>query len=232
MSTDIKPGQVWKDRTGPGHVRIGTVTPTKVNYTWADGAVVAGTVGSRYVDEFLTDFEPIPAPLDPSSVQAGDTVTLESGTALVRDMVIEVKKRGEGQFLFYTGETPDPLIPGTYYLVNTGAWTLTDHQPAPKPEWREGVAGTAVVGPKRRIVSAYSVGKGAVVEAVGGGYAVWNADDVHAFTPIGRPLPTRDEMAEAIKGDVAAAADEFGDVFKISPDAAAGRVEALLRGES
>lgn len=75
-----------------------------------------------------------PDPLDPSKVKAGDTVTLESGTALVRDVVIEVKSRGVGQFVFYTAENPDPLIPGTYYLVNQGAWTLTDHQPAPEPE--------------------------------------------------------------------------------------------------
>lgn len=75
-----------------------------------------------------------PALLDPSKVKAGDTVTLESGTALVRDVVIEAKSRGVGQFVFYTAENPDPLIPGTYYLVNSGAWTLTDHQPAPEPE--------------------------------------------------------------------------------------------------
>lgn len=75
-----------------------------------------------------------PDTLDPALVKAGDTVTLESGTAVVTDVVIEAKSRGQGQFVFYTSESPDPLIPGTYYLVNPGAWTLTVHQPAPEPE--------------------------------------------------------------------------------------------------
>jgi hypothetical protein len=70
-----------------------------------------------------------PAP-DPASVQPGSTVTLTRGAALVRDVVIEVKRRAQDQFVFYTSENPDPLIPGTYYLVNAGAWTLTDHEPA------------------------------------------------------------------------------------------------------
>lgn len=85
------------------------------------------------------------APLDPALVKAGDTVTLEKGAAVVIDVVIEAKSRGVGQFVFYTAENPDPLIPGTYYLVNHGAWTLTDHQPAPEPEpeWKPGTIGTA-----------------------------------------------------------------------------------------
>lgn len=73
-------------------------------------------------------------------------------------------------------------FPGVGTLYARDGWTLASAT-REVPEWEPGMAGTATVGPKRRQARAYSVGKGALVEAVGGGYAVWNADDVHSFVP-------------------------------------------------
>lgn len=130
------------------------------------------------------------APLDPSKVKAGDAVRLERGTAVVTDVVIEAKSRGVGQFVFYTAESPDPLIPGTYYLVNTGAWTLTDHQPAPEPEpeWLEGAV--AEVTPTRRpdLATRAVRGAGDMWHNTYGG--MWDDDEVSA-----RPLVVIDPAA-------------------------------------
>lgn len=168
MSTEIKPGQIWAwqdtyDARGPHGTTFEVVDASPdapdVAYQYRDSAgmdpelvraapadvIRANANLVRCVcrtgtEDTCNQHSATPAPLDPSKVKAGDTVTLESGTALVRDVVIEAKSRGVGQFVFYTAENPDPLIPGTYYLVNSGAWTLTDHQPAPEPEpeWKPG----------------------------------------------------------------------------------------------
>lgn len=148
MSAEIKTGQVWAwqdvdGAKGPHNFRFEIIEAgTDVTYQYRDAAgfdpetVYAANAEVIAAKAYRVDREPdaTPAPLDPSKVKAGDTVTLEKDGALVRDVVIEAKSRGVGQFVFYTAENPDPLIPGTYYLVNHGAWTLTDHQPAPEPE--------------------------------------------------------------------------------------------------
>jgi hypothetical protein len=127
----------------PGDVAVVPGAPsTAITLQLNDATIIRHTTDPDLSDLYDAGWVKVPttpAPLDPTLVQAGDTVTLERGKALVRDVVIEVKSRGEGQFVIYTGESPDPLIPGTYYLVNTGAWTLTDHQPAPKKTPREQV---------------------------------------------------------------------------------------------
>lgn len=80
------------------------------------------------------------APLDPSKVKAGDTVTLESGTALVRDVVSAVTKFDDGSGYQFLSSEP----PTSYRRVGPTAWTLTDHQPAPEPEpeWKPGTFAT------------------------------------------------------------------------------------------
>ena len=157
--------------------------------------------------------------IDPTAVKVGDTVTLERVNGGLR-----LQAEVNSQF--------DITIAGKRMFLNDfyrDGWTLTDHQPAPKPEWREGIAGTAVVGPNRREVRAYAVGKGAVVEAVGGGYAVWNADDVHTFVPDeARPLPTRDEVADAMHDDHLPGLR----LGRKSREMLADAVLAFLRGES
>jgi hypothetical protein len=74
-------------------------------------------------------------PLNPALVKAGDTVTLESGTGLVRDVVSLVDHYADGSWRFLTSEPPVQA-----YRVGPTHWTLTDHQPAPEPEpvWKPG----------------------------------------------------------------------------------------------
>lgn len=63
MSTDIEPGQVWKDRHSEDFLHVDKVGTELVTYTW-DG----GRTYTRTWDEFLRDFEPAtPAPLDPAA---------------------------------------------------------------------------------------------------------------------------------------------------------------------
>jgi hypothetical protein len=70
-----------------------------------------------------------PAPLDPAKVKAGDTVTLEKGTAKHVDLVADVDRYQDGDYRFKSTTSPTHV-----YRVGDGAWTLTDHQPAPEPE--------------------------------------------------------------------------------------------------
>jgi hypothetical protein len=76
-----------------------------------------------------------PAPLDPSKVKAGDTVTLEKGTAKHVDLVADVDRYQDGDYRFKSTTSPTHV-----YRVGDGAWTLTAHQPAPEPEpeWTDG----------------------------------------------------------------------------------------------
>jgi hypothetical protein len=76
-----------------------------------------------------------PAPLDPSKVKAGDTVTLEKGTAKHVDLVADVDRYQDGDYRFKSTTSPTHV-----YRVGDGAWTLTAHQPAPEPEpeWKPG----------------------------------------------------------------------------------------------
>lgn len=93
------------------------------------------------------------------------------------------------------------------------------------PEWEPGTAGTATVGPKRRQTRAYSVGEGALVEAVGGGYAVWKADDVHSFVP---------DDAEALRAEVKrlrAAFDDLTEQWR-AKNAECEHLNALISGSA
>ncbi|HEV6951919.1 MAG TPA: hypothetical protein VKY86_01595 [Promicromonospora sp.] len=179
-----------------------------------------GKHGDRHTDTCGCDDVP-PAPLDPSKVKPGDTVTLSRGKSSVTAEVTHV------QNFIHLEHLGRFRVKGLSSDRTSGyaEYTLTDHQPAPEPEpsWREGVVGTATVGPKRREVRAYAVAKGAVIEAVGGGYAVWNSDDVHGFVPDEpRPLPTREQVKAALEPG-------WG---RDSITAMVDAVLALLRGES
>jgi hypothetical protein len=81
------------------------------------------------------DGDRFPAPLDPAAVKAGDTVTLEKGTAKHVDLVADVDRYQDGDYRFTSTTSPTHV-----YRVGDGAWTLTDHQPAPEPEpeWTDG----------------------------------------------------------------------------------------------
>jgi len=104
------------------------------------GRVVAGAVVDyhRKVDALFqgmaegarcSDDPAEAAPLDPSKVKAGDTVTVTHGWAKVEDTVTEVADwtpNGGTVALTLAHRPGDP-----FYL---NAWVLADHQPAPEPE--------------------------------------------------------------------------------------------------
>lgn len=82
-----------------------------------------------------------PAPLDPSKVKPGDTVTLTLEGAEVTDTVAAWERNpASGHYRAYLAHDPDPLDAKPFRLVGNAAYTLTDHQPAPEPEpeWEPG----------------------------------------------------------------------------------------------
>lgn len=237
MSTEIKPGQIWKDQDGPGHVRIGTVTPTRVHYMWTDDSPAPGTHGSRYVDEFLSDFEPTtPAALDPSKVKAGDTVTVratdyEMGTYEVSGTVV--------------GALGGVLCVGPARIVQNGKWrthyTLTDHQPAPNPEWKPGTTGTATIRGFEDVrvfrIDHSARGEWGWVAATAFPTdrfgVVFEDDEISDFVPDEpRPLPTREQVEHAVQGTVLALYPNPGPKRDEMIAEAVNAVLALLRGES
>jgi hypothetical protein len=109
----------------------------------------------------------------------------------------------------------------------------------PVPVFEPGTVGLATVldgEEERQTRGAWVQGKGGIYFApfVAGasGRNMFYGDTMLNFVPDeARPQVTQGELAKVIQADTAAA-DEFGDVYQISPDAAAGRVLALLLGES
>ncbi len=130
MPIDIKPGQIWKDRTGDEHVRVLEVDATHVRYEWAEGAVHPGLHGARYVENFRNGFELASqftlaesASPDPLKIKPGDTVTLEhpDGSRIVDRKVNSVYAVKAGMRQEY--------LSGLYEM----GFTLTDHKPAQEP---------------------------------------------------------------------------------------------------
>lgn len=76
------------------------------------------------------------ASLDPSTVKAGDTVTVHVAAAPPFDVHGKVWEPGM--------EAPAGLSVGNVSLTAPNV-TLTDHQPAPEPEWQPGTTGTATL---------------------------------------------------------------------------------------
>lgn len=141
MSTDIKPGQVWAWSNG-NRVVVVAVEPDKVFYQYLDPTRPDSSLGVSGYDISgwlrnlsLVDADATPAPLDPSKVKAGDTVTLEEGLSRFTGVVDSVRERAaQTWFRFRYGEQADAYLemPVTDGFGRT--WTLTDHQPAPEPE--------------------------------------------------------------------------------------------------
>jgi hypothetical protein len=250
MSTDIKPGQVWAwndGRTSPGPeftiTNLGTYAGTsedRVDYAYA-GEAGAFDLEPRLIRSkahLVKDVDATPAPLDPAKVaitlKGGDYIEAESDGTKIGGKVSHVTERGFVA-IEHLGEFAIHQITASPQADRYRFFILTDHQPAPEPEpvWREGIVGTATVGPKRREVRAYSVAKGAVIESVGGGYAVWNADDVHAFVPDEpRAVWSRRGLRDALTHDDSLKTDPGTGVTYIDPDLAVGCLAAYLRGES
>lgn len=145
MSKDIRPGRQAR-AVRETHSAGGTLIPqgavVTVQSTCAEPhlfvAAGEGKVGmTLHVEDFL--FAPVydepaaPAPLDPSKVKAGDTVTVSGGGT------------GDRPAYEITGVAWEPShSPGTLWVgpvcISAPLVTLTDHQPAlePEPEWKPG----------------------------------------------------------------------------------------------
>lgn len=142
MSTEIKPGQVWawspSIDADESQFRIMTVDANRVRYEYLresdphiEGGFTHAPATIREQCRLVTDVDTTPAPLDPSRIKAGDTVTV---TVLADGMRREATVHGEA----WAAE--DGLRVGTVHLL-ADAVRLTDHQPAPDPEpvWEPGM---------------------------------------------------------------------------------------------
>jgi hypothetical protein len=144
-----------------------------------------------------------PAPLDPSKVKAGDTVTVhvKFENPEFRDFTItgEVYNAMEGAGLYVGGW---PLLDHTQV-------TLTDHQPAPKPEWKPGTTGTATIAgkPGVRVMRVdpddrtTQVMPWASDHMIGGWFFHTDETVTDFVADETRPLPSREAMAEAMHDD-------------------------------
>lgn len=165
-----------------------------------------------------------PTQIDPAKVKAGDTVTLERDTALARDIVERIEPYPQGGYSIVLRETTPA------YLTVTG-WLVTDHQPAPKPEWKPGTTGTGTVNGEsvRGLVGRTDDGEGPM-------FSYWNDFAGHLsltgtvpadFVPDGtRPLPTREERASVADLLIAFSNDRLDEWDT------ADKILALVRGES
>jgi hypothetical protein len=205
MSAEIKPGQVWeyKRTSDTEPVTVTDVRNGTVTYVFAadqsDGDM--SVVAFRKMRRLVTDTTP--APLDPTLVQAGDTVTVrvedsELGTYEIKGTV--------------TGHLGGILQVGSAVIAHNGTWrdivTLIAHQPAPKPEWRPGTTGTATVldTPNVRVMRTDGTVNGVDIAWVSAvhvaGSRMHHAPQVTDFVPDEtRPLPTVEALADAMHDD-------------------------------
>lgn len=218
MSTDIKPGQVWAWNSDidadESQFRILDVEGNRVRYEYLsendphlDGGFFR-TGDTLQEKAHLTT----PAPLDPSKVKAGDTVTLD------------VAPVGHAPGFTVEGEVYASDAPGNQSALCVGGFlfdhhraTLTAHQPAPEPEpeWKPGTTGTA------HVVSGDATKGGRVFRKVRGMVVhrpapiddymfvttegeLWSLEGEYCkgFVPDEtRSLPTRDDLARVMHDD-------------------------------
>jgi hypothetical protein len=216
-------------------------------------APISGTPATFPLSEVAWLDDTTPAPLDPSKVKAGDTVTLH----------VEYDDASNGKPYDISGEvtldTYGSRWIGPVMLEGEQGYefTLTDHQPAPKPEWKPGTTGTATV---RGVEDMFVVRLHPNIQDGEGGYAWASTDlidgdhkdingydgtflhtegDVTDFVPDEtRPLPTRDEVREALTiarhehESHVATYPESDDGMRGQDAHQAEAIDALLRGES
>lgn len=127
MSTEIKPGQVWQ--SVHNNHETATIRELRDGEVWATD----NQSGSHFVRAergFRSDYELADAaPLDPSKVKAGDTVTLSADETSTRGPVKDVQYAGGGEWDVWIANHAQPFRTG-----RIGLWAVTDHQPAPEPE--------------------------------------------------------------------------------------------------
>lgn len=164
MSDDIKPGQVWAWNNQVGHcgsrIEIISVDAGRVRYGYQAEDFGPFNTYADWLHEqaHLVPPAAAPAPLDPSKVKAGDTVTVE---------VTPVPSSGGRPYTIHgevSGGIGGQLWVGPVFLQGNGKWrpgiTLTDHQPAPEPEpaWEPGMVATATTSDPHRGVNGAVLG--------------------------------------------------------------------------
>jgi len=143
--------------------------------------------------------ETTPAPLDPSKVKAGDTVTVEVSNSKpdVPTYTVKGEVHNDDQGRPWVG----PILLNSKYPGGPVSITLTDHQPAPKPEWAPGTTGTAStpIGTDERVMRTTGYGPQGPVWVDSHNNRL-HESEVTSFVPDEtRPLPTVDELAKVIE---------------------------------
>src|SRR5690606_32458654 len=131
----VKPGEVSRYGWAPKDY----TTPLTVSYVQHGlVAVLDDALEYSFRPEQLT-----PAPLDPSKVKPGDTVTLSRGKSSVTAEVTHV------QSFIHLEHLGRFRVKGLSSDRTSGyaEYTLTDHQPAPAPEWKPGTVADITVHP-------------------------------------------------------------------------------------
>lgn len=148
MSNDIKPGQVWAwgYRTDDPFT-IESLDGDMVRYHYGVGSVNRSSYAApaRVIQDeaTLVPLDTTPAPLDPSKVKAGDTVTLSADETSTRGPVKEIQYAGGGEWDIWIANHAHPFRAG-----RIGLWAVTDHQPAvePEPGWKPGTVAVVIQG--------------------------------------------------------------------------------------
>lgn len=151
---------------------------------------------------------PTPAPLDPKSVHVGDTVTVrftETGDVVTTKAYQPDDITAAGEYVYILG-WPLHRANGTFGLA-VSHFEILAIEPAPKLEVKPepGMTGTATVEgkPDTRGVWLRSLGGRlwfATYEAATSSGNLADAEEVSDFVPDEpRPLPTRDQVSEALE---------------------------------
>lgn len=223
----LKPGQVWAATADPEETY--RVIEVRDGDVWSENRYGSHVVisASLFPNDRQLVTDATPAPLDPSKVKAGDTVTLERDGGRLPDQEVVTPS------VTMSGRTT-LILKGGIEVIVTGpdAWTLTAHQPAPEPEpeWKPGalVAGTV----NERTVRGF-VGQMATNEH---GFTYWNQFAGHvSFTSIVpadvRPLVVIDPAKVYVEDVASAIAHELGlmpnEVEPMHREAAVGAIRVL-----
>jgi len=173
-----------------------------------DRTAAGGMVGT-YAPYTATYETPEPVTIDPKTVKAGDTVTLESDelVANIAGRVTDIQ-HDHGAWTIYLAL--GVMGHSTPFVVGVGtSWTLTAHTPAPKPEWAPGTSGTATLNNLVSGTSSPGLRAMRTLRAGVYGFALENgltiADNattysVSDFVPDeGRPKATREQVLAAVR---------------------------------
>lgn len=145
MTTFTKGQKVRRTRRGSVYIRIGdeaAVASADRDETGDSWITLEGHGDKEFLGNYFEPVDDAPAPLDPSKVKVGDTVTLTNGTAPLHGGVVDSVRERAAQlwFRFRFGEQADAYFEVPLSDRFGEGYTLTAHQPAPEPEpeWKPG----------------------------------------------------------------------------------------------